>query len=67
MKRFAGLKARDYKFLHADGSSRQVIALYMGDRKVGFMEYSTARQFVDVIHDLADAHEAQKRMKGTTP
>lgn len=27
------------------------------------MEYSTARSFVDRIHDLCDEHDAEKRKK----
>lgn len=60
-KRFTGLKARNYKFLHGDGSSRDVIALYAGSRNVGFMEYDTARKFVDRVHDLCDDHERKMR------
>ena len=62
MKRFSGLKARDYEFKNEDGSTnRHVIALFMGTKKVGFMEYDTARHFVDRIHDLCDEHEAKLR------
>lgn len=62
MKRFAPLKARDYEFRNSDGTTdRRVIALYMGNRQVGFMEYDTARAFVDVVHDLCDDHERAQR------
>lgn len=61
-KRFTGLKARDYQFKNDDGTTdRHVIALYMGDRKLGFMEYDTARSFVDKIHDMCDEHEREER------
>ena len=63
MKRFNALKAWDYTFHHDDGTSRKVIALTRGDQKLGFMEYSTARSFVDRIHDLCDEHDAEKRKK----
>ncbi len=65
MTRFAGLKARDYEFRNPDGTTdRHVIALFMGNKKVGFMEYDTARRFVDQIHDLCDAHEFNPERKG---
>ena len=59
-KPFTGFKAKNYRFEDGD-NSRDVIALYAGGRRVGFMEYSTSRQFVDRIHDLADEHEARQR------
>lgn len=65
-RRFAGLKARDYEFRYPDGTiDRHVIALYMGDRKVGFMEYDNARQFVDVIHDLCDANDRNLKIEAS--
>lgn len=61
-QRFAGLSAKDYEFKNLDGSvNRKVIALRMGGKPVGFIEYDTARQFVDLVHDLCDAHEKQQR------
>lgn len=60
-KRFTGIKARKYDFRIQDGSSRPLIALYAGTKAIGFMEYDTARHFVDRIHDLCDEHEAKLR------
>lgn len=58
MKRFAEPKARNYELRIEDGTvARHVIVLYMGNRKVGFIEYDAARKFVDRIHDLCDDHE----------
>lgn len=59
--KFRGLRAKHYDFKQQDGSSRPVIAIYAGAKPMGFIEYDTARRFVDVIHDLCDAHERQQR------
>lgn len=61
MKTFSGFKAKDYEFYHQDGTMRNVIALYAGSKRVGFIEYDHARSFVDRIHDLCDQHEAQAK------
>lgn len=62
MKRFAEPKARNYELRIEDGTTdRHVIALSMGNKKVGFIEYDTARKFVDRIHDLCDHHDRNQR------
>lgn len=62
MKRFAEPKARNYELRIEDGTvARDVIVLYMGNRKVGFIEYDSARKFVDRIHDLCDHHDRNQR------
>lgn len=59
-KQFAGFTAKNYRFEDGD-NTRDVIALYAGGKRAGFMEYDTARQFVDKIHDLCDAHDTKQR------
>lgn len=63
-KKFTGFKARNYEF-RDDENTRDVIVLFAGSKKVGFMEYSTSRQFVDLIHDLCDKHETRLRERKT--
>jgi hypothetical protein len=56
--KFRGLRAKRYEFREHDGSSRPVIAIYAGTKPMGFIEYgTTARKFVDQVHDLCDAHD----------
>lgn len=66
-QKFAGFKARDYEFRNDDGTTdRHVIVIYAGSTRVGFMEYETARKFVDKIHDLCDTHDREQR-EGINP
>lgn len=58
--KFTGLKARNYEFRN-DDNTRDVIQIMAGNKHVAFIEYDTARTFVDRIHDLADAHETQQQ------
>ncbi len=58
--RFNGPRAKNYLFRTPEGE-RAVIAIYAGPKKLGFIEYDTARRFVDQIHDLCDEHEQQLR------
>ena len=57
IQRFAPLKARNYQFRLEDGSSREVLAIYAGNKRVCFMEYDTAYDFVNRVHDLTETHE----------
>lgn len=59
-KAFSGMKARNYRFEDGE-NTRDVIQIYVGGKRAGFMEYDTARKFVDTIHDLADAHDTRQR------
>ncbi len=56
-QKFGRLGVRSYTFRESDGKAREVIAVFAGSRRVAFLEYSTARRFVDQVHDLCDDHE----------
>jgi hypothetical protein len=63
---FRGLRAKRYEFREHDGTSRPVIALYAGAKPMGFIEYgTTARRFVDQVHDLCDEHDRALREAGS--
>lgn len=59
IRKFIAVQPAKYEF--RDGkNTRDLIAIYSGGKRVCFIEYSAAREFVDQMHDLCDAHEAQK-------
>ncbi len=60
--KFTGLKARNYEFRNND-NTRDVIQIMAGSQHVAFIEYDTARTFVDRIHELCDTHETIERQK----
>lgn len=63
-KKFTGLHAKNYLFRDGE-NTRNVIVIYAGDKRAGFIEYNVSRQFVDAIHDLTDAHERRQREEGS--
>lgn len=54
MRTFASCKAKLYKFLQEDGSSRNVIALYTGSKRAGFIELSTVDDLIRQLEKLRD-------------
>lgn len=60
VRRFGGLKPRDYEFVNPH-DSRKVIALFAGGKPIAFIEYPDAYEFVNTIHDLAEAHERKEQ------
>lgn len=59
-KRFEGVGAKTYIFREGE-EERPVVAIYIGGRRAGFIEFDAARRLVDRIHDLCDDHERQLR------
>lgn len=59
-RRFGWLTPRDYEFVNPNGS-RKVIALFAGGKPIAFIEDSDAYEFVNTIHDLAEAHERKEQ------
>lgn len=54
------LRVQHHNWAHKDGGIEPAIQIYCGS---GFlvMSYDIARQAVDAVHDLCDAHEAEQR------
>jgi hypothetical protein len=54
---------RDYRFMFADGSSQQVVQLFIGGKAAAFLEYPKARKLADQIIAACQAHESGESNK----